>query len=288
MERVPTGALVGRAAAAVGIVCALVAIWLELLSVGEESYWDDGTTGAFLLILSIAAALLLVLAFGGSDGAELGAGGVGAVLWGFYLFLPAAFAFDNWDLVGAGGWLGVCAGLIPLGIALSHWTRRRAALRETRARRPDRSPAAFAGPVAALVGIGLVLPGIWLDAEEDGSSYWSLEGLGHSLGIYFLVLTILCLLFVLGTLAVHRQLAVDVVAAALALLILGTGALAPVSEAFGDLGNLRAGAWLVLFGGLLLAAGTISGVAGARKLPPTTAASASPAETAGAPPPASG
>jgi hypothetical protein len=44
---------------------------------------------------------------------------LGAAAFGFFLYVPAVFAFDSLGLLGAGAWLGLCTLLIPLGVLVA-------------------------------------------------------------------------------------------------------------------------------------------------------------------------
>src|SRR5919108_863679 len=102
------------------------------------------------------------------------------VLAGTYLFFPATLAFDQLEFVGAGAWLGVCAALIPLGAGAAYLLSNQARLRADVAREEA------VGRLVTLVGLALVLAGVWLpvDTSNDGT-YWNVTGAGHSLGILF-------------------------------------------------------------------------------------------------------
>jgi hypothetical protein len=246
----------GRAIAALGVVLAFVCIWIDALP--GDSYWSgDGTTAAFCLVLAALAALAFAAGAVGRrmDGALFA---VGAVMLGFYLFIPVAFAFDQWDIPEAGTWLALSAGaLIVIGAGLSCLAAER-----------QEAPAGMSG--ASLVpglGIALVFPGIWLDATSDGDSYWSSSGLGHALGIFLLVLAVACGLTWAARVAGRRVYGLD---SALALVLLGFVSFFPVGAAFGDFGSLEAGAWLAFAGGILAAGG--SWAARGAELPRTAAA----------------
>ena len=113
----------------------------------------------------------------------------------------------------------------------------------------------------------LVFPGIFLHAEQD-TSYWN-GPIGHSLGFLMLILAVLCALVWIATLIGVQTRGLD---AALTLVLLGLVAFTPILEAFNNLGDLQAGAWLALAGGIL-AAGGIWAARGA-DLPHTAAAAA--------------
>jgi hypothetical protein len=231
----------GRAVAAIGVVLALIGIWID--AVPGSSYWDfDGTTAALMIVLAGLAALALAAGFVAQpmDGAVLAAG---AVLLGFDGWFPAATAFDDWDETRAGMWLAFAgAALIVVGAAVSLL-----AAGLVRATPPGISPPAL----TAGLGVALVFPGIFLDAS-GGQSYWD-GPLGHSLGVVMLVLAVACTLAWAATVGGMSVRGID---AALAFVLLGLVAFAPVGAAFGDFGSLDAGAWLALAGGILAAGGT--------------------------------
>jgi hypothetical protein len=233
----------GRAIAAVGVVLAFICIWVDALP--GDSYWSgDGTTGAFVLILACLAALALAASYTGRP-ANTALLAVGSIMLGFYLFIPVAFAFDQWDIPEAGTWLALCSGaLIVIGAGISYL----AAETEKEAHAGMSTASLVAG-----LGIALVFPGIWLDATSDGDSYWSSSGLGHALGIFLLILAIACGLTWMARLAGTSVRGLDSI---LTLVLLGFVSFFPVGAAFGDFGTLDAGAWLAFTGGILAAGGT--------------------------------
>ena len=233
--------MAGRAIAAVGVVLAFVAIWTDRI-IGT-TYWSDGTTGAFLLVLAGLATLGLAAGYTGqsTNGAVFAAG---AVLLGFYGWIPVALAFDDWDQTRAGAWLGLAgAALIVIGAGSSY-------LASGGARN---TPAGLNGPsLVAGLGIALVFPGIFIDSLS-GTSYWNQPEFGRSLGIVLLVLAIACALTWAAGVAGTSTRGLD---QALTLVLLGLVAFVPVGAAFNDFGTLRSGAWIALAGGILAAGGT--------------------------------
>jgi hypothetical protein len=222
-----------------GTVLALVAIWID--SLDGSTYWSDGTTGVFLLIVAALAGLALLAAYTGQSTTGW-AFAAGAVLFGFYGWLPVVTAFDQWDILDAGAWLGVAGGgLIMLGTAWAYIERGGAAS----------TPAAMSpAALAAVLGVVLIFPSIWIDALS-GTSYWELSG--HSLGIVLLVLAIATALVWAAGWAGMPTRGLDL---ALALVLFGLLAVLPVGAAFGDFGSLDTGAWLGFAGGILAAGGT--------------------------------
>ena len=243
------------AAAAVGVVCGLLGIWVAALdySGSSISYWDmDGTLGAYLLILAIVSALLLLgsLAAGGNR-FDLALGAVAATMLGAYLFYPATlpFDFDQLDRLGAGAWLGVCTILAVLGAAAAHGLGASAP-----ARAASRAPSQ--GLALAFVGLVLVLVSLWLKVDKGGNTYWSVNGASHSLGALFLVLIALCALG-LGAGFATGNAAAELLGAGAGFVLLGLVLFGPVITAFNELGTLRVGAWLALVGGIAVAAGIV-------------------------------
>ena len=245
-------ALVGRVVSAVGVVCGFLGIWLSAIEIGglgSESYWNlDGTLGAYLLILTILCALLLAAAATDAP-TDLMLGAVGATLFGTYAFFPAAFATNQWELLGSGAWLGVCSALIPIGVA------------ETTGLGTSPSAGTSGGsPIGrfvAAVGLILVLIALFLTVDRASGTYWSVRGAGHSLGILFLIFIVLGALG-LGLGLAMRSRPADLAGGAGVFCVLGLALFDPVASAFGDLGDLRAGAWLAFAGAILAAAGTVT------------------------------
>lgn len=234
-------AAAGRAIAALGAALAIAAIWIEF--VPGSSYWDvDGTLAGFGLALGIIAALLAAAAYVGREFyAVLFA--VGAVLVGYWGWFPAATAFDDWSDTRSGMWLAFAGGvLIALGAAGSLVATGRL----------SSTPAGTSPPaLAAGLGIVLVFPGIFLDAR-GGQSYWN-GPLGHSVGIVMLILAAAAGLAWAASVAGTSTRGVD---AAVTLVLLGFVAFTPILAAFNRFGELGAGAWLALAGGILAAGGT--------------------------------
>ena len=233
--------MAGRAIAAVGVGLAIAAIWIDVLE--GATYWSDGTTGVFLLVLAAVAGIALAAGYTGRsmNGAVFAAG---AVLLGFYGWIPVALAFNDWDQTRSGAWLGVVgAALIVIGAGGSYLASGGA----------GDTPAGLAGPsLAAGLGIALVFPGIFIDSLA-GTSYWANPGLGHSLGIVLLILAIASGLAWAAAVTGRRARGLD---QALTLVLLGLLAVYPVGAAFGDFGSLEAGAWIAFAGAILAAGGT--------------------------------
>jgi len=235
-------AQVGKAIGAAGVVLALVAIWIDALA--SQSYWDvDGTFSAFLLIMAILAGLAVLA------GLERGMLVTGGILLGFYGFFPAALATDQWKILDAGAWLGLCGGALVMLAALSALVP---AWLSARPGPPMPSPVAIG---LAVVGLVLSIVAIWPKADSGGS-YWKHDGFGHSLAIVMLILAGAAGLGIVGTFAMQTRAATGLAAVA-GVILCGLLLALPVGDAFNSLGELRAGGWLGFFGGLLLAAGTV-------------------------------
>jgi len=265
-------ALAGRTIAAVGVVLGIVAIFTKTLSFADDSvkYSDDGTIMAYLLIVLVLAALLLVAAYRGRTGLDLAVAAAGGAAFGFFLFIPAIYAFENLDFLAAGGWLGVCSALIPMGALIAHAAEQPASAAGTRLMPQLAAPVAF--------GLGLCLIGIWLKSGEafDSESYWNLSASGdHWLGILMLVLVILGAVLLAGAVAGAIPGATTWVLVVSAVTFGLVEALL-IGETFDRLGTVDAGGWLEAVGGLvlLLGAGYLwrSAAAGAKAPATTTAA----------------
>jgi hypothetical protein len=236
--------------AAVGAVLTIVGVFLDALL--GESYWDvDGTLAWLGLVLAGLALILVLAAFAGArvDGWLFAAG---AFLSGYWAWLPALSAFGSWKHSGAGMWL--C-----LGGALTVAVATALVLVAAGEARTTPSGASVATGVAGL-GIALVVPGIFLDAEHaagdpSGWSYWDPPVYGHGVGILMLALAAAsAAVWIATTIGVQTR-GLDV---ALTVALLGLVAFDPVWTAFNNLADLEVGAWLALAGGILAAGGTWS------------------------------
>lgn len=234
------GGVVGRLVAAAGAVLAIVGIFLDAIE--ATSYWDFDGTVAWTGIALGALALLLVVVGSVGHAQDGWLFAIGAVLAGYWAWIPSLTAFDDWDQTKAGVWLCLAGGiLVALGAA--------AAIVATVGVESTPPGISFPALVSGL-GIALVFPAIFLDAES-GASYWD----GDGVGILMLILAGLAALAWAATVVGVRTRGVD---AALTLVLLGLVAFDPVSVAFNNLGDLQAGAWLALAGGILAAGGTWS------------------------------
>jgi len=237
-----TSALAGRVVAAVGIVCGLVAIGLVLVSGagGGLHYADHGFDIAFVIGL---------LAYASYLPAEVGqdsAGGLaGTAVFGFYLFVPAALAFDRLGSLGSAGWLGLCTVLIPVGAVI---------VRIAEHGEPaPRAPRDVRG-LAMLPAIALIAVGIWLPIESGGASYWDASFSGHALGIV-MALAVVALLVAIAMPARLPADALDYLAAA----TFGLVEAEFVHAAFNNLSVLGSGGWLEAAGGLVMFGAVIAG-----------------------------
>ena len=250
-------ALAGRAIAVVGIVTGLLAI--SLPTVLALRYVDDGTVAAFLLILICCASW-----FPAEVGPTTLGAAAGAAAFGYFLFVPAAQAFDQLGDLESGAWLGICAVLVPLGAGIV-W----AAEREPGPADESRTAAAPVDRALLLtfVGLALFLAGIWLPAESNDTTYWDVSSSGHALGILMLVLAVLnAALALLG-----KGRAADV-ALLVAATTFGLAEVGVVTTAFEEFGNLGSGAWLQACGGVFLLIGAAMRSTAARVVPAAAAA----------------
>jgi hypothetical protein len=232
----------GRGLAAAGIILGLVAIWVDF---GPTSYWSfDGSLSGLLLILGVAAGLALIAAFTtGERDYDLAYGAIGGIGFGIYLFYPAVLAFDQWDQLDAGAWLGLCSALTFIGASIATWS----------SDRPVRRPSA-GGAVTALVGLGLVVAGLFPNFIKGGGSYWTIAGNGHSFGVLMLIVVVLEVLAIAA--AWSSSAGIDS-AVLLGGVILGASIAIPDQNAFNRFGDLGTGAWLMGVGGLLVGVGVL-------------------------------
>jgi hypothetical protein len=235
--------LVGRAFSFVGIICGLLAVGLPALtlSIGgvgfSVRYVDDGTAAAFLFVL-----LALASHFPAEIGRDVEAAALGTAAFGFLLFVPATFAFDDLGYLDSGAWLGLCTALIPIGLLV---------VQRDHGHSPSEDGRSTLGPrgrlVLALGGLILIVVGIWLPVDDEGPSFWSSS---HTLGILMLLLAVLNLLLL------ARSASDD--ALLLAAATFGLVVYPFVIHAFEKFGSLGSGGWIEAIGGVALLAGVAS------------------------------
>jgi hypothetical protein len=243
--------LAGRATAMAGIVAGLVAIGLNLVGSGGGAahYADHGAVIAFVVALLAYASYLPA-----EVGLDTPATVAGTVAFGFFLYVPASLAFNRLGSVGAAGWLGLCTVLIPVG---AHLVRSAEAGHVPEA--PLRTAESFKDPLLGLtvLGIVLIVIGVWLPDLSGGASVWNTAASGHALGLLILLVALLDLTAVVGPLAgiaVTRYAALLITAASFGLVE------APfVHDAFNRMGSLGNGGWMLAVGGLLLFGGVVVG-----------------------------
>jgi hypothetical protein len=234
----------GELVAVVGVVLGFIALWVGVLEGSDVKYSDDGTIlAAGIIILGIAACCLAASLLLGKENLDLTAAVAGAAGFGFFLYLPAMMSFKYIDKLSWGAWLGICAGLIPLGAGAAHlWHRRSDA----------KAPGVTLWTVAATIGLLLIAIGIWSERIDKSSvSYWNTSYSGHALGLLLLLLVIVSALLIAVAVNARKAELAD-----LALIVsgitVGVAIAEGVGDAFGSLGSLGTGAWLELIGGLVL------------------------------------
>lgn len=260
-----TGALGGRAIAMVGIIVGLLAVGLDLISAGGATsrYLDHGVVVAFVIALLAMASYLPAEVGFDTFGAALG-----TAVFGFYLYVPALFAFDHLGTPGAAVWLGLGTVLIPTG-----WAIVRAAEAGEESAPPARAPRGAAAllrdPQLAIATAGLILlaAGIWLPVVNDGPSFWNASFSGHALGILLLLALLANVATVLLPLVWRPVTSSD----GTLLLAAGTFGLTVaewLEQAFSHLGSLGSGGWIEAVGGLLLIGGVVAARLGAERRAP--------------------
>ena len=244
-----SASLGGRALAAVGVIAGLLAVALDLLSSGASTarYLDHGAVAAFLIaLLSFASYLPAEVGF------DTAAAAAGSAAFGFYLFVPGLFAFNQLGALGAAAWLGLATVLVPIG-----WAIVRALEREPRAAPspPATSAELLRDPIRAqaFAGLAMIVAGIWLPAASGGATYWDGSSSGHALGLLMLLAVIANLAVLAPGIAVAQDTGL--------LLAAGTFGLVEaelVESAFDHLGSIGVGGWLEAAGGLLLIASVVA------------------------------
>lgn len=268
-------ALARKLVVATGFGLVLAASRLEVVRGGNlGSYSNDGTTYAFVIVL-VAACAGLLLASVILEGERFlgGVSGMGAVLLGFFAFIPCGYLTHLGELrnglwLGLGGSLLIALGAAPS--ALYSFSRSRA--------RPGR--AILVSRLSAVLGLGLIMVSLPLALTAalipdnlgflHRPSFWNSAGLSygshgnHELGFVLIALAALAAAC-LAAATLIRALLLEAWALAASLALLGVTAYVPVRLAFGGLNELRSGAVLGLIGALL-AVGAMSVFPRARRI----------------------
>jgi len=236
------GATLGRLLAVAGVVAIVVGISQPAFF--SVSYRGSDTSLAwFGAVLALVVVPLVIVGFvrPAADGWVFA---VGALLAGYYAWLPAAIATHHWVGAGSGLWLTLF-GAIAIAVGGAVAVVCMGNLRST--------PTGLSTPsLLAGAGIAATFPAIFLVADS-GDSYWT-GPFGHSLGVVMLTVAILAALaWIVTALARRRTYGLDVL---FTLLLLGLAAYEPASRAFHHFGSLQAGAWLAFAGALVAAVGT--------------------------------
>jgi hypothetical protein len=233
---------VGELVALVGVVLGFIALWTSTFEGIDFKYSRDGTVmAAGIIILGLAACCLAASLLLGKENLDLTAAVAGAAAFGFFLYLPASMAFKYIDKFSWGAWLGICAGLIPLGAGAAHlWQKRSGA----------KAPGVTLWTVAAAVGLLLIVIGIWSEVNS-GASYWDASASGHTLGLLLLVLAIVSALLIAAAANARKAELADL-ALIVSAITVGLAIAEGVGDAFNQFGDMGTGAWLELFGGLVL------------------------------------
>jgi len=239
---------IGEAVAAIGVVLGFIALWTALYDGASGKYSKDGTVTAAMIILLGVAGGCLVASLRGTAKLDLAAAATGAVAFGFFLFVPSVAAFKYVDKLGTGAWLGVCAGLIPLGAGIAYFAGRG----KSNAKAPSVDPAS----AVAAIGLVLIVAGIWMAVGDSGVTYWNGSLSGHALGLLMLLLAIASALLIVLAIRSQSGCLADL-ALIVACITAGLAMAEGIGDAFGSFDQMGSGAWVELFGGLALLAGLI-------------------------------
>jgi hypothetical protein len=235
--------LAGRGVSMVGIICGLLAVGLVLFSTGEVTarYLDHGVVVAFVIALLAGASYLPA-----EVGFDMFGAALGTVAFGFYLYVPAIFAFDHLGTPCPAAWLGLGTILIPIGLYV---VRSAGHAEPTPPMRTTPGSPHFA---LALSGVVLLAVGIWLPVISDHASFWNLSFSGHALGILLLIAVVANAAALLGVGIFARGTLL------IACATFGLTAAAWLTEAFSHLDSLGSGGWIEAVGGLLLVGGVVA------------------------------
>jgi hypothetical protein len=243
-----TALVVGGLIAVTGVVCGFMALWTPLLhrTLLTVNYNSDKSVAIFVLIMLVA---VLVELYKGDDGTAMV---LGAIIFGFFLFVPAVWSFDRLGQLGSGGWLGLFTLLIPIGALVVRGSERSAA---TSIGRLERSTIV---PVA--IGLVLCLLGLLARAETSPNyrGFWAMQNPGHTLEYLILILCLLIAAFAIAALvATERAMVFADAARFLAATVCGLGLFLPACYAIVYVAYLPLGGWLEGIGGLALLGGIL-------------------------------
>ncbi|MGC9974096.1 MAG: hypothetical protein ABSC36_01725 [Gaiellaceae bacterium] len=280
-----TVALIRKFVIAIGIGLTLASLRLNILkatmvSSAASTYWSSWTTRLTLLALIAACAGLLIANVMRDEGDRFLASvsGLGAILLGFFLFIPVAIGFGHLGELALGPKFGVAGGaLIVLGAlparGLGSWQRSR----------KRRNLPLYVTWLLAVVGAALVIVSLRLVTSANSVAvvtspssmglgprfprYWSSVGLtgGHSLGIFMLAVAIVAIAAAVGN-AVLRAPVLGRWALAASLLLLGLTIYYPLGYLVGfvNISAISTGAGLAIEGGVLAAAAALIAVSAER------------------------
>ncbi len=272
-----TIALVRKFLAAIGIglvAASLVSIWSDPVIVragGHEFDYETGSRYLLITLVAIAAVILLASVMLERDRFLGTAAGLGAIIWGFYAFIPFSFGFGNLSDLEFGSWLGlggsalIVAALVPVETLVS---------KELTAKGRDVS--IWLSWLTGMIGLGLVIVAIPRPLREELApivgrletrTYWNSAGVpsgGHTLGVAMIVLASLAATCAVLT-VVTRMKMLQGWAVGFSLILLGVVLYIPSTLAIDSFVDLRPGAGLALEGALLGAAGMSAAALASRR-----------------------
>lgn len=275
--------LIRKFVVAIGIGLTLAALRLDILKATRglgSSYWTSWTTRVLLLALIAACAGLLIANVMREEGDRFLAAvsGLGAILLGFFLFIPVAIGFGHLGELALGPKFGVAgSALIVLGAvpvrALGSWQRSR-----ERRHLPLNVTwlLAVAGPVLVILSLGRDTSVSSISVVTSPSTsligphyphYWDSVGLsgGHALGVFMLVVAIVAIAMALGD-AVLKAPVLGRWALGASLLLVGLTIFYPLGYLVGfvTISVISTGVGLAFEGGLLAAAAALVAVSAER------------------------
>jgi hypothetical protein len=264
--------LIRKFAVAIGIGLTMAALRFDILKQLEDvgaNYWTDWTTRSLLVtLIAICTGLLVTAVLLENDRFLASVSGFGAILLGFFLFVPIAIGPDHLGDLALGPKLAIAGSvLIVLGAfpaqALFSWHRSHG--------RSGRS--LYVTWLAAAVGAGLVIVSLGrqiASAKISGPNsvgvtgelprYWTSAAFTgrHSLGIVMLALAILVIALAIGA-ALLKVPLLGEWALAVSLLLLGLALYYPFSLA--SVSALSIGGGLGLEGAALASVASLAAVA---------------------------
>ncbi|MGD0273427.1 MAG: hypothetical protein ABSB96_06850 [Gaiellaceae bacterium] len=258
--------LIRKFVVAIGLGLVVASLKFDIVHSGFGfQYGRDGTTRGFVYTLVVlGTALLVTNVLLETDRFIAAASGIGAVLLGFFSFVPLSLGLGHLGDIDIGSWFAlgggaaIVIGAAPLG-ALASWKKESA--------RPGW--AVYVSWLVGILGLALVMVSLprplsteklVISGKHQSTTFWNSAGVstgGHTLGAAMIVIAAIAAACVIAA-ALTRVRLFESWTVALSLVVLGIVLYLPVRLAFNDLGGLRSGSGLAIEGALVAVAALVT------------------------------